>query len=193
MFQLAGVDYEDVRVEFKDWKDFKAKTPLGQMPVLEVDGKEIPQSGAIYRYVARKFGFYPTDEWEAAKVDVVTETVGDLGVQMSNIVGEKNADKKEELKKVLTETNSKRYLGNLEKLLSQNNEGKGWFVGDKITFADVHVFCLLHDQYPTFLGVEAGGIDYLSKDFQLLHGFVTRFKAEPKVAEWLGKRPVTSW
>ncbi|KAJ8021968.1 S-crystallin SL11 [Holothuria leucospilota] len=126
-------------------------TPLGQMPVLEVDGKELLK--------AQRF----------------SDTLG------GNLA---------ELTKLLTTTKSKRYLGSLEKRLGKNKDGKGWFVGDKITFADIQVFWLLHDQYPTVFGGRAGDVDYL-KEYKLLHGFVERFKAEPKVSEWLAKRPVT--
>lgn len=33
-----------------------SEMPFGQVPVLEVDGTMIPQSAAIGRFVARKFG-----------------------------------------------------------------------------------------------------------------------------------------
>ena len=49
MFLLFQVPFEDVRVKSLD--EFKAsgKAPLGQAPVLEVDGKLIAQTGAIAR------------------------------------------------------------------------------------------------------------------------------------------------
>jgi glutathione S-transferase len=34
--------------------------PQNALPVLTVDGKMLPQSGAIHRYLARKLGIYPS-------------------------------------------------------------------------------------------------------------------------------------
>lgn len=38
---------QDNRIDFAEWPAFKPSTPFGQIPVLEVDGKVIAQSGAI--------------------------------------------------------------------------------------------------------------------------------------------------
>ena len=46
----AGVSYEDKRIEKEEWPALKASLPMGQLPVLEVDGKTIGQSMAIARY-----------------------------------------------------------------------------------------------------------------------------------------------
>ena len=43
------------------------------MPVLEVDGKYYSQSGAIRKYLARKYGLYPTDTWEQYLTDNAEE------------------------------------------------------------------------------------------------------------------------
>lgn len=39
-------------------EEFLADTPFGQIPILCVDGEEIPQSFAIARYLAKQFGEY---------------------------------------------------------------------------------------------------------------------------------------
>ena len=47
---LADVPFTDNRVKGSDWAAMKASTKYGQMPVLEIDGKEVNQSGAMMRH-----------------------------------------------------------------------------------------------------------------------------------------------
>merc|ERR1712180_417852 len=60
------------------------KSPFGQAPFLEVDGKVITQTGAIARYCGKLGGFYPKDDdFSAAKVDEIIDTATDI----TNLVG----------------------------------------------------------------------------------------------------------
>lgn len=56
LFHLAGVEFEDERINKDVFLERKETYPFRQVPVLNVDGFEIPQSMAIARYLARKFG-----------------------------------------------------------------------------------------------------------------------------------------
>lgn len=58
--------------------------PMGQMPVLEVDGKRVHQSIAILRYVAKLVGLTGADDWENAQIDSAVDTVNDL--RQSNLI-----------------------------------------------------------------------------------------------------------
>lgn len=52
--------------------------PMGQMPVLEVDGKRIHQSVAIARYLGKLVGLNGADAWEDLEIDSVVDTINDL-------------------------------------------------------------------------------------------------------------------
>jgi prostaglandin-H2 D-isomerase / glutathione transferase len=51
--------------------------PMGQMPILEVDGKVMYQSGAICRYLATKVGLAGSDACENYQIDNVVESMND--------------------------------------------------------------------------------------------------------------------
>ncbi|XP_071828893.1 glutathione S-transferase 3-like isoform X4 [Apostichopus japonicus] len=176
------------RYNFSEWQG-KRGPGFGQLPVLEIDGKEIPQSRAIYRYVARKHGFYPSDDWGHALVEVVLETVRDFDPEVSKFFSQTDSKKREEIRKEFIDKGSNKYLDNIEKLLKNTNGGTGWFVGEKISLADILVFYLIYDVIPSLLGKEPGTFDL--SNHELLHAFMKRFKSEPKISSWLGKRPKT--
>ena len=49
---LAGVEFEDDRVPPPKWRERKASTPFGTMPVLTIPGKgELAQSAVILRFI----------------------------------------------------------------------------------------------------------------------------------------------
>lgn len=52
--------------------------PLGQMPVLEVDGKKMPQSLAICRYLGKKFGIAGKNDMEDYEIDSVVYFINDF-------------------------------------------------------------------------------------------------------------------
>ena len=78
---IAGIEFEDERIDARDWiAKFKAGTPAGAVPVLEVeeDGvvTTVTQSSAILRYVGKLTGHYPEDPLTALKVRPVADGTG---------------------------------------------------------------------------------------------------------------------
>lgn len=54
--------------------------PLGQVPVLEIDGKVYNQSKAICRFLAKKNNLSGSNEQESYEVDATVDTIDDLRV-----------------------------------------------------------------------------------------------------------------
>ena len=106
IFLLAGVEYEDVRIQYSDWPTLKsskcfripnlaieykisqaiiitqsfiffAAFRFGKLPVLEYDGKTIAQSRAIARFLGRKYGLAGKTEIEDAEADMIVDYIAE--------------------------------------------------------------------------------------------------------------------
>uniref|UniRef100_A0A0K0FSK0 glutathione transferase n=1 Tax=Strongyloides venezuelensis TaxID=75913 RepID=A0A0K0FSK0_STRVS len=100
MFKHAGVDFEDILIDKKDWPSLKSTTPFGQVPVLEVDGTQIAQSFAIYKFLAKRFNLCPGNDVDQALADSIAEYVrefdskthGYIGIVLGYREGDKDAE-----------------------------------------------------------------------------------------------------
>lgn len=52
--------------------------PMGQMPVLEVDGKRVHQSLAMCRYIAKQIGVAGSDAFEDLQIDSLVDTINEF-------------------------------------------------------------------------------------------------------------------
>lgn len=52
--------------------------PMGQMPVLECDGKRVHQTLSMARFLAKIVNLAGTDAWEDMLVDIAADTVNDF-------------------------------------------------------------------------------------------------------------------
>nr|ABF67507.1 glutathione-S-transferase isoform 2 [Haliotis discus discus] len=138
LFALAGQEYEDVRFKREDWPAVKDKYIFGRIPVLEVDGKQYGQSMAIASFLAKRFGFHGSTDVEVLEVDQVLGIVGDIRAALVRAFLERDEGRKAEIVTENKETNIPRFLGFLETVLKNNNTG--YYVGDKLAYADVAAF-----------------------------------------------------
>ena len=52
-----NVEFTETRIPFSEWPIIKPTLPLGQVPILTIDGTVVTQSIALYRYVAKLVHF----------------------------------------------------------------------------------------------------------------------------------------
>lgn len=182
LFALAGQEYEDNRISLEQWPEFKPKTPMGLLPLLEVDGTTICQSNTINRFLAREFGFAGNSSLEQAQIDSVMESVEDSCEGMLQIFFA-TPEVKAAMQQKHTEQKLLPVLKNLERMLGS----KQYFVGDKLTVADVHATCLLD---ATIL---AGGDSTLWDNYTGLKALHDRVCANKNIAAWMAKRPETPY
>ncbi|ELU08530.1 hypothetical protein CAPTEDRAFT_177148 [Capitella teleta] len=183
LFALAGQPYEDYRFQEGEWPSVKPNTPCGQAPILVVDGKQFSQTKAILRYLAKQFGFFAASDWDQARGDMVADYLDDIRKPLPEIYLEKDEAKKKELLDNYME-NFPKSLKNLEKILTENQGGDGYFAGDKITWTDVYFVCNINI-FTRMLPKT------LLEPFPKLKALMERVESLPAIADWIKRRPVT--
>ena len=108
--------------------------------MLTCGDKVYTQSTAVARVAARKAGLMPTDEEELYQVDNLIAAVEDLkslGYQAMPQFGATEEAVQKYIKEQLP-----LHLGNFNRILGEQE----WFVGSKMTMADVYVYDLFSSQ-----------------------------------------------
>jgi len=189
VFAAAGQEYRDLRYKLPnapdsgltlEWNsDAKELMPLGQMPVLEVDGQKFCQQSAIARFLAKRFGLMGDDELQAFKVDMVVETMWpDVATKVWKIFYEKDEDKKTEIKEQATKT-----LPDLLDKIAQWVEGD-FVLGAKLSLADLailDVMSVVNKFLPEFEPPEA------------IKKVLKNVNENAGIKKWLESRPVSEY
>ncbi|CAJ0581270.1 unnamed protein product, partial [Mesorhabditis spiculigera] len=184
LFELAHVEYEDCRIEREVWPELKHTAPFGQLPMLEVDGQKLPQSKAIMRYVAQKYGFAGADDWESAQIDSWADQYVDFLVELRPWFYIKFAGGEGDEAAVYRDTVEAKRDVLFPLFVRQLKEnGSGFLVGKTITWVDL----LLSTHLETFTSLKP---DYIEK-YPELQEFLKRVHAIPEIAAWIERRPKT--
>uniref|UniRef100_A0A914CHL3 glutathione transferase n=1 Tax=Acrobeloides nanus TaxID=290746 RepID=A0A914CHL3_9BILA len=140
IFQYAGQKFEDHRVSQQEWPTFKPKTPFGQLPVLEVDGKQLAQSFAVTRYLAKKFGLAGKDDWESAQLDSIADFQKDFENETRKyylmMAGFASGDKEIAYKEIFNPA-AEKHFPVLNKLLKES--GSGFFGKSGPSWVDFYI------------------------------------------------------
>ena len=172
----TGVEYTEVDFTEKEkWEEIKkgGKVLFGQVPLLEIDGLNLVQTGAIVRYLARKYNLYGNNDKEATIIDMYYEGTRDF--YTNAFLGLVFMDEATLLKKA-KDVLMPKYLPVYEKIL-ESSSGK-YLTGDNMTFADfglLEVLLLLEE----FFGMES--FDMYPK----LKEYYKKLKALDRIATFL--------
>ncbi|XP_064649375.1 glutathione S-transferase P-like [Lineus longissimus] len=134
-----GIACEEVIVDFKDWPVLKPKMEFGQLPCLKDGDFQLVQSNAILRHLGRTHGLYGSNNREAAMIDMLNDGVEDERMKYTNMIYKNYEAGKEPY----INNDMKNFLMNFEKLVSSNNGGKGFAVGNQTSFVDYNLFDML--------------------------------------------------
>jgi len=152
---IGGIAFEDARVKFPEWAALKPTTPFGGLPVLDVDGQTLAQSGGVTRYVGKLAGLYPDDALQAAFCDETMEAIEEIGGKFAASMSIKDEAEKKRLREELATGPLTQFLSALEKRLEAR--GGSYFADDRLTVADLRVFVWMRH-------LKSGKLDYIPTD-----------------------------
>jgi len=186
---IKDIPFEDVRISREEFINLiktgflpnGKRSPFHQLPVIEVDGEIIGQTGAIARYCGKVSNLYADDKLKAAKIDQIIDAATDITNVVSPTIREKDEVKKMEDRKILVNKLLPRWFRYLENLLLEDDST--WFV-EKMTIADIAMWRLLGWLTSGIIdGIPTSIID----DFPKLKNIHHQVHTHPKVQEWMLK------
>lgn len=163
------------RIKGEDFHARRSTLPLGQLPVLEIDGTTYSQSMALARYAAKLSGLYPPDAVGALRVDMIIETLVDLTTAFATACfAERDEVLRAEKTKKFTDEAVPKALGVLESMV----QGE-FFGGDSISLADLHLFDLVTN------GLRIYAPGFTTAPFPKLETVIENVKANVNIAAHL--------
>ena len=189
---IGDVPFKDYRVEGKEIDNLKETgllpnnqiAPFKQLPVLDVDGKIIAQTGAIARFCGKLSGLYPKDnDFKAAQIDQIIEAAQDINYLVTLSSRDKEKERLALARKILATKHLPKWFQFLENLLKKNNESY-FFVGNKISIADLAIWRLLGWLSS---GLLDGVPTNILEPYKKLNKLREEVYKHPKVNEWMLK------
>jgi glutathione S-transferase len=176
---LAGVDFEDVRVNPPEWPALKEQTPYGSMPVLELPGKgAFAHSNAILVLIGRRHGLHPADDFEAARHEGMMQHVEDLRGRVGPTLRIPDPERKVAREALVAE-----FLPAWARAAERNITGP-FFAGDQIHVVDLKLYMIVR----WFAG---GKVDYIPAaifaDYPKLMGVYEAVQNHPGVQSWYAR------
>ncbi|XP_072178378.1 glutathione S-transferase alpha-4-like [Diadema setosum] len=176
----AQIEYEDIymrtREEFLQLiKD--GKLMFKQVPLLEMDGKNLIGSESTFRYVCKKGGFMGKTDDDQAMVEMLCLGARDMlrsGFSNFQFVA---ADKQEETLQKALKLSRERYLPVFEKTLEESKSG--FLVGDSLTMADF----MFYD--PLSYINEIPRVKHELDAFPKCKAYIQHFSSQPGLKEYL--------
>jgi len=179
MLYAAGVTFEEPLLQTnQDLLDLRAsgKLILGQVPLLQIDGRNITQTDAIIRYLARTRGLYGANDDQMIECDMVYDGVKDAGLGNSGISFIFKSTEEQALVKHNMKTSAERQFPKFTAILQKNQTG--FLVGSKLTFVDV---VMAHDLEWFVDCVGQHALD----DFPVIKQYRDRLFQHPNIAKFL--------
>lgn len=178
---LAGVAFDDERIDRETFAEIKSELPFPHVPVLEIGGRGVfGQTNAILRLIGRQHDLYPKDPFEAARHDVLMEAAEDLRARITPSMHMKDEAEKKAARQELAGGFIPLWAAGVERLI-----GNGPFVGgDRPGVADIKL-------YMVYTWISRGILDGLPADlfapYPKFGAVADAIRNHPAVVAWYAK------
>jgi prostaglandin-H2 D-isomerase / glutathione transferase len=174
---VAGVDFEDHRIQQAAWPALKPETPFGALPILEASGKPaLAQSNAILTYVGRRYDLLPSDPWEAARHQALLDSVEELRAALAPTGKHSDPAQKQQAREEFANGFLKTWSANVERQVRGP-----FFGGAAISVADIKLFQIMGS-------FKKGILDHIPTTvfgpFPKLEGAYAAVAAHPRIVAW---------
>ncbi|EFO91451.1 CRE-GST-9 protein [Caenorhabditis remanei] len=185
VFKYANREFIDERVSQEEWMKMKQNTPFGQLPILEVDGKQLAQSVTIVRFLSKQFGISGRNSWEEAQIDSLSDQFKDYRIEARAYFRVKMGFGEGDLEKLKKDI----FIPSFNKMYTTftnylKTSGSGYLIGDSLTWIDLAVA-----QHSSDL-LEAD--KNILKEFPEMADHQRRIHDIPNIRKWIAERPVSS-
>ncbi|MDH4048449.1 MAG: glutathione S-transferase family protein [Gammaproteobacteria bacterium] len=182
-FHIAGIEFEDERLNFAEFTAMRESTPFHSVPVLEIDGTTVTQSNAHCRFVGKLANIYPEDDLQALYCDEVLDVIEEISHRISPTMSMKG-DEQRTARGKLVEGTLSTYLRGLAGLLKRG--GGKYFANGSLTIADLKVFVQVR-------WLRSGKLDHIPKDLvdRLAPSLVQHYERvakDPRVVAYYASR-----
>lgn len=178
LLKQAKVPFEDVRIKFADWPKMKDTFPLKQLPVLEIDGRQLVQSDAIMQFLSLRYEYLPLKAEKYYDVLFLADTIKDIYEGFAKFFySSLPPEKKNELAKEYYEKTAPTLMAAIEKRLKAN-KSQEFLVGRKYTMADFYMLgtaqWLVYKEKGEINELTEGKLENLLKSFPTLKGYIDK-------------------
>ncbi|MEE2786094.1 MAG: glutathione S-transferase [Myxococcota bacterium] len=181
---LGDIDFEDIRVDGATFRAMRERgeLPFGQLPVLDMNGERIAQTGAILRICGTLSGFYPAgDLTQCARIDELIDAATDVTHLIGRSMRIKDRAERLACRADLAAHGLPKWLGYLTAWMDRHG-GVDYLVGDRLTVGDLVVWRLM-------AWLTGGILDGIPRDigdgFPALMAHYERVNQRPKVRAWM--------
>lgn len=181
-FHVAGVDFEDNRIQGAAWPALKPNTPFGALPVLEWEGQPpLAESNAILTLIGRRFGLHPEDPFEAARHEALLSHAESLRAQLGPSLRISDPDEKKKVREALAATALPAWGASTEKQLRDGP----FYAGSKLHIVDIKLYMIVR-------WFASGAVDHVPATIFASYPKLTRLyeavRDDARIKAWYAKR-----